>query len=196
MMEGQRWLLPWKLVLATERDCGLGLTQRIGGQPGPVDAILSRAAAFVGKMVPREGLEPTHLREVADFKSAASAVSPPRHVSKPKRRNASLIQSAAPGFSGLAGRRSSDDRWLIDAENMEATGGFEPPNRGFADLRLNHLATSPRFCAALSCSSSLCLDATVMVPRAGLEPTRAKAHGPLKTACLPFPPPRLAHIAV
>ena len=26
---------------------------------------------------------------------------------------------------------------------MEATGGFEPPNRGFADLRLNHLATSP-----------------------------------------------------
>ncbi len=30
-----------------------------------------------------------------------------------------------------------------------------------------------------------------LVPRAGLEPTRAKAHGPLKTACLPFPPPRL-----
>jgi hypothetical protein len=26
---------------------------------------------------------------------------------------------------------------------MEATGGFEPPNRGFANLRLNHLATSP-----------------------------------------------------
>jgi hypothetical protein len=26
---------------------------------------------------------------------------------------------------------------------MEATGGFEPPNRGFADLRLNRLATSP-----------------------------------------------------
>ena len=28
--------------------------------------------------------------------------------------------------------------------SLEATGGFEPPNRGFADLRLNHLATSPR----------------------------------------------------
>ena len=26
---------------------------------------------------------------------------------------------------------------------MEATGGFEPPNRGFADPRLNLLATSP-----------------------------------------------------
>ncbi len=27
---------------------------------------------------------------------------------------------------------------------LEATGGFEPPNRAFAELRLNHLATSPR----------------------------------------------------
>ena len=27
---------------------------------------------------------------------------------------------------------------------MEATSGFEPLNRGFADPRLNHLATSPR----------------------------------------------------
>ena len=26
---------------------------------------------------------------------------------------------------------------------LEATGGFEPPNRGFADLRLSHLATPP-----------------------------------------------------
>ena len=60
---------------------------------------------------------------------------------------------------------------------MEATGGIEPPNRGFADLRLNHLATSPRIE-----HSSL---EVALVPRAGFEPTRAQAHGPLKTACLP-----------
>ena len=33
---------------------------------------------------------------------------------------------------------------------MEATGGIEPPNRGFADPRLNHLATSP-LCLAPWC---------------------------------------------
>ena len=27
---------------------------------------------------------------------------------------------------------------------MEAASGFEPLDRGFADLRLNHLATPPR----------------------------------------------------
>src|SRR5258706_16154376 len=27
---------------------------------------------------------------------------------------------------------------------LEATGGFEPPHKGFADLSLNHLGTSPR----------------------------------------------------
>jgi hypothetical protein len=30
-------------------------------------------------------------------------------------------------------------------EELEATTGFEPVNRGFADPRLNHLATSPLF---------------------------------------------------
>ena len=32
---------------------------------------------------------------------------------------------------------------------------------------------------------------TIMVPRAGFEPTQAYAHHPLKMACLPIPPPRL-----
>jgi|AP82_1055514.scaffolds.fasta_scaffold280320_1 hypothetical protein len=69
---------------------------------------------------------------------------------------------------------------------MEATSGFEPLNRGFADLRLNHLATSPRCSVRLD----FLVDCTTMVPRVGFEPTRAYAHGPLKTACLPVPPPR------
>ena len=46
---------------------------------------------------------------------------------------------------------------------------------------LDHLATSPQ--SWVSGSDSL-------VPRAGFEPTQAYAHGPLKTACLPIPPPR------
>ena len=65
---------------------------------------------------------------------------------------------------------------LISGKAMEATGGFEPPNRGFADLRLRPLGYVAWF--------------DLLVPRAGLEPTRACAHGPLKTACLPIPPPR------
>ena len=60
----------------------------------------------------------------ADFKSAASTVPPPGHgLSGMKKQN------------GLA----RSDRSAL----LEATGGFEPPNRAFAELRLNHLATSP-----------------------------------------------------
>ena len=70
---------------------------------------------------------------------------------------------------------------------MEATGGFEPPHRGFADLRLNRLATSPCMSRFLFGKQSLGRN---VVPRAGFEPTQAHAHCPLKTACLPIPPPR------
>ena len=45
----------------------------------------------------------------------------------------------------LRERGLGDQRGVNAGDSMEATGGFEPPNRGFADLRLNHLATSPRF---------------------------------------------------
>ena len=89
------------------------------------------------KLVPGEGLEPTH-------PLGQRILSPPR------------LPFRHPGFSSW-GYTGSNLRaiWLfargqergarIALEGMEATGGFEPPNRGFADLRLNHLATSPRF---------------------------------------------------
>ena len=57
---------------------------------------------------------------------------------------------------------------------------------------LVHLATSPRRAPPSIPYRRL----PVLVPRAGLEPTRAEAHGPLKTACLPFPPPRLGRNAI
>ena len=37
-------------------------------------------------------------------------------------------------------RSGAASKW---AKALEAAGGFEPPNRGFADLRLSHLATPP-----------------------------------------------------
>ncbi len=32
---------------------------------------------------------------------------------------------------------------LANKVDLEAPGGFEPPNRGFADLSLSHLGTAP-----------------------------------------------------
>ena len=44
----------------------------------------------------------------------------------------------------VRGAESVPDAACSALECLEATGGFEPPNRAFAELRLNHLATSPR----------------------------------------------------
>ena len=40
-------------------------------------------------------------------------------------------------------RQSADFRMGWRQKELEATGGIEPPNRGFANPCLNHLATSP-----------------------------------------------------
>ena len=80
-------------------------------------------------------------REVADFKSAASTISPPRHGVKLKAQRCSKPDYAARGCkckcaTGLRiGPLPAGARGRI----LEATGGFEPPNRGFADLRLSPL---------------------------------------------------------
>ena len=74
----------------------------------------SRASAKMG----REGIEPSRTISPADFKSAASAVSPPPHM-----QTADSIRGHQPS-SGGDGRDRTDDR-------------------DFADPCLNHLATSP-----------------------------------------------------
>ena len=69
----------------------------------------------------------------------------------------SKIQHIQKNFQHLLGLKKQDiqplpliDRKWSVLENSsltnylnEATGGFEPPNKGFADLSLNHLGTSP-----------------------------------------------------
>ena len=77
---------------------------------------------------------------------------------------------------------------------VEATAGFEPTNRGFAVPRLRplgYVAPRPRKPAATPLTVPRWLGGTV-VPRRRFELLRAFAHCPLKTACLPIPPPRRA----
>ena len=115
--------------------------------------------------VPREGFEPTP-------PCGERILSPPRlpfrHLGRIKEVDNKKAEGAVNPVLLCIGRIC-----------LEATGGFEPPNRAFAELRLNHLATSPS-----------CYCTTFVVPRRRFELLRANAHGPLKTACLPIPPPR------
>ena len=76
----------------------------------PTLTLGSFLAYFVLKIVGAEGGTRTHTPLlVTDFKSVASTIPPPR-------------------------------LWdIMFVFHMEATGGFEPPNRGFADLRLSPL---------------------------------------------------------
>src|SRR2546426_10487923 len=60
---------------------------------------------------------------------------------------------------------------------MEATGGFEPPIRVLQTPALTTWLRRPH-----------------LVPRRGFEPLRPYEHRPLKTACLPIPPPRQRRI--
>jgi hypothetical protein len=76
-------------------------------------------------------------------------------------KSAAYTDSATPAWP--LGYRAATHRWaavelprawhgaarVISRGKMEATSGFGPLNRGFADPPLNHLGTSPRMLAAL-----------------------------------------------
>ena len=78
------------------------------------------------KLVPREGVEPTP-------PCGERILSPPRlpfrHLGLETKHNERAERGAIP--------------LLPPMSVLEATGGLEPPNKAFAELRLNHLATSP-----------------------------------------------------
>ncbi len=99
--------------------------------------------ALVRRMVPQDssdeatsglpgvGLEPTRITP-ADFKSAASANS----------ATPALADDILLLLINIFNQRQEQKNSVM-GENLEATTGFEPVNSGFADRRLNHLATSP-----------------------------------------------------
>ena len=74
--------------------------------------------------------------------------------------------------------------------SLEATGGFEPPNRGFADPCLRPLGYVALSMAAIPARSRISASEAVMVPRARLELARPCGHSALNAACLPIPTPR------
>ncbi len=84
------------------------------------------ALGGVGGVVPGEGIEPTHLFRVADFKSAASTIPPSRPVVF-----WGWDAAGAGGVWGVGARglRRFGGSWGFGAlgAGLEATGGLEPP---------------------------------------------------------------------
>lgn len=70
---------------------------------------------------------------------------------------------------GRGGSARPRSRQHVENTNLEATAGFEPANRGFADLRLRPLGY-----------------VAVLVPRAGFEPTRGNPTAPSRPRVYQF----------
>ena len=87
------------------------------------------------------------------------------------------------GKDGIRTKKQSPRCLRLHAGSGIYAGGdgrIRTADRGFADPRLNHLATSP-----------CCYNA--LVPRRRLELLQPCGHSALNAACLPIPPPRPAH---
>ena len=84
-----------------------------------------------GCLVPREGVEPTR-------PFGQRILSPPRLPFRHLGHAGTVCSHSGAGAIGKG----------MGEGEVEATGGIEPPNKGFADPRLNHLATSPRCAGA------------------------------------------------
>ena len=111
-------------------------------------------------------------------------------------------------YAGMTVRDTGNDgrfckgprRFGTHNRDLEATGGIEPPNKGFANPRLNHLATSPASFEYIPLKPlhkhkpqhltrrTQTLSGQ-LVPGVGLEPTRPFEHCALNAACLPFQHP-------
>ena len=87
---------------------------------------------------------------------------------------------------------SVENKTIFMSVILEATTGFEPVNRGFADPCLNHLATSPHQTKVLRFLTSALLfyfkfrhDARASLPRAYRNPScHCKKSRPVGTTCL------------
>ena len=114
-------------------------------------------------VVPREGFEPTPPKRGADFKSAASALSPPGPVVSVEAEGQTQEKRPSLPLIRIWRRRADSNRRIELLQSSALTTWLRR-------LRLGII--------------------TLLVPRRRFELLRVCTHGPLKTACLPIPPPR------
>ena len=118
-----------------------------------------RGTTSYENMVPREGFEPTPPKRGADFKSAASALSPPGPVVSVEAEGTTQEKRPSLPLIRIWRRRADSNRRIELLQSSALTTWLRR-------LRLGII--------------------TLLVPRRRFELLRVCTHCPLKTACLPF----------